>query len=247
MSWCLIFTSKHFNIAQSQKFTSVLIGWEAWVLDFCSSSNIVLYASCQIMVFHFSINKILLICNWLSKREWRRRWKQKQQVDKQMWMCTWIPDLWIAKEHTVPSTLKINSSENTARKALPWLGHARSQDNALTKGCTGVQLTIPPPAQSTSRRSKLGNLHIFSFTESLEQTQIISVVEAHFAFWDWLWKPHQTETQWWWSLGSSQQCQTGMMNSSSLATDNSTTDGDVPGTRRCARLTMAYSASTNTE
>lgn len=113
------------------------------------------------MVFHFSINKILFICNWLSKREWRRRWKQKQQVDKQMWMCTWIPDLWIAKEHTVPSTLKINSSENTAREALLWLGHVRSQDNVLTKGCTGVQLTIPPPAQSTSRRSKLGNLQIF--------------------------------------------------------------------------------------
>lgn len=29
------------------------------------------------------------------------------------------------------------------------------------KGCTGVQLTTPPPAQSTSRRSKLGNLQIF--------------------------------------------------------------------------------------
>lgn len=56
---------------------------------------------------------------------------------------------------------------------------------------------------------------------------------SSFCLWDWLWKPHQTETQWWWSLGSSgcQQCQTGMMNSSSLATHNSTTDGDVPGTR----------------
>lgn len=65
-----IYTKILLNIVHSHKLTLIVIVLkEALTLDFYCTSSTVLYASCQIMVFHLNANKILFICNWLSKRK----------------------------------------------------------------------------------------------------------------------------------------------------------------------------------